>query len=239
MESINVFKGYGKVATNPKSNPLEDHQQNPNPHRRRRLIAISGLLLVTLLVGLALVALLLDSITESSESPPLSSNSAESTLKIVCNVTRYPDSCLASITTALNGSPEPDPESILKISMEVAGAEVARLATELKAMHSNSGESALSDCREQVEDAVSRLGESESAIGKGAKVTETKMKDAQTWIGGALTDLDTCLDGLEEVGSTVLDEVKMKMNKSNEYTSNALAIVANFQSILDKLHKPL
>ncbi|PON93634.1 Pectinesterase inhibitor domain containing protein [Trema orientale] len=231
MESINIFKGYGKVV-NPK-NDDHHHQQIPNPNpRTRRLFAISALLLLTLLIGLLIGALIHESTTEPPESPSLDSNSAESVVRAACNVTRYPDSCFASIITAagLNGSS--DPGSVLKVSVEVSVAELSKLTTQLKAM--NSGEAALRDCRELVEEALSRLGESERAV---ADATEAKMKDAQTWIGAAVTDLGTCLEGLEEVGSTaLLDEVKVKMNKSKEYTSNALAIVANFHAILDKLH---
>ena len=93
---------------------------------------------------------------------------------------------------------------------------------QLKAM--NSDESALRDCREQVDDAVSQLSESlrvMEVVGVGAgervsNVTVARMKDIWTWIGAALTDLDTCLDGLEEMGSTLIDEVKDKMNMKLE-----------------------
>lgn len=103
-------------------------------------------------------------------------------------------------------------------------------------------EAALRDCRGQVEDALSQLNDSVSAmeVGPGEKVlTEAKIRDVQTWISGAVTDQETCLDGLLETQSTALDEVKKKMQRSKEYTSNSLAIVANIQTILDNLHMPL
>lgn len=103
-------------------------------------------------------------------------------------------------------------------------------------------EAALSDCQGQIEEALSQLNDSVSAmeVGPGEKMlTEEKIRDVQTWISAAVTDQDTCLDGLEEMGSTVVDEVKKKMQRSKEYTSNALAIAANFNIILHNLHLSL
>lgn len=107
-------------------------------------------------------------------------------------------------------------------------------------------EAAIRDCRDQVEDALSRLNDSVSAtatateLGPGGEaLTEAKVKDIQTWISSAVTDQETCLDGLEEMGSAVFDQVKKKMKRSMEFTSNSLAIAANFKAILDQFHIPL
>lgn len=94
------------------------------------------------------------------------------------------------------------------------------------------------DCVGQLEDALSRLNDSVSAMGEKA-LSQAKVNDIQTWISSAVTDQETCLDGLEEMGSTAVDKVKSKMKRSMEYTSNSLAIVANFKAILDKFHIPL
>lgn len=233
MDSINFVKGYGKVTVNP--NNLENQTQNPS-HKRRRLIAISALLVVSLAIGLVIGALSHESATESPELPLLASNSANSTIRTICNFTRFPDACVSSMTAA-NNPPESDPKALLKLSVEVAIAETSKLSSALESM--NSGDAATRDCRDLVEEALSRLNDSAVAIavgpGKGDDLTAEKMKDLQTWIGTAATDEETCLDGLEETGSAVFDEVKAKMDKSKEYISNALAIVANFHAILDKL----
>lgn len=46
--------------------------------------------------------------------------------------------------------------------------------------------------------------------------------------------MQTCVDGLEEMGSTAVDEVKMRVQRSKEYMSNSLAILSNMDSILEK-----
>ncbi|KAM1340352.1 pectinesterase 1-like [Malus sylvestris] len=236
MESINHLKGYGKVNPETLENP-----EPPKPQKRiSSAVAISAVICLTLVITLAIAALIHESTTESSdESQPQSlSNSAESTIKTVCNVTRYPDSCFRSIS-ALNRSPNPDPEAIFKLSLEISAAEISRLLALFKTVNSDP---ATQDCVSQLEEAISRVNDSASAmrVDPGEKaLTGDKVKDIQTWISSAVTDQETCLDGLEEMGSTAVEAVKSEMNKSKEYSSNSLAIVANFKGILDKFNIPL
>ena len=90
---------------------------------------------------------------------------------------------------------------------------------------------------------MSRLNDSVVAmeVGPGGEkvLTKTKIRDLQTWISAAMTDQETCLDGLEETVSTAFDEVKTKMKKSQEYTSNCLAILANIHTLLHDFNTPL
>jgi pectinesterase inhibitor-like protein len=236
MDPINVFKGYGKVQY------LEDQSQhrNTNTNVTRKpfitTVAILAILLLTLTIGLMLGALIHEKETEPPESPSLSSNSAYM-LKAVCNVTRYPESCFSGISNLTSPKPT-DPEAIFKLSLRVSIAEL----TNFKTIVSNSNEAALRDCQSQIDDALGRLGDSVAAmeVGPGEKVlTEDKISDLQTWISAAMTDQETCLDGLEEMKSTALDEVKSKMQRSREYTSNCLAILANIHTLLQKLHMSL
>ncbi|XP_050376135.1 pectinesterase 1 [Argentina anserina] len=232
MDSINVLKGYGKV--NPEHNLEVQAQKIPHPPKRPIIstLVISAIVGLTLVIGLMLVALIHESTTES----PSLSTSAESTIKTVCNVTRYPEPCFTSISS-INSSPKPDLVSILKLSLQASISELSHLSSVLKTMNSDA---AIRDCRDQVDEALSQLNDSVSAMVMGEGLTEAKVKDVQTWISSAVTDQETCLDGLEEMGSTSVDDVKKRMKKSMEFTSNSLAIVANFRAILDKLsHIPL
>lgn len=66
-------------------------------------------------------------------------------------------------------------------------------------------------------------------------MTESKVNDMKTWISAAMTDQETCLDGLEEMQSAFKDEMKTAMEKSRELMSNSLAIIANMEMILNKV----
>lgn len=91
---------------------------------------------------------------------------------------------------------------------------------------------------------MSRLNDSVSAMSAvtdgAVTLTDEKINDIQTWVSAALTDQETCVDGLEEVGSSVrdVDEVKRMMKRSSEYISNSLAIVANLRTLLRQFHVP-
>jgi len=82
---------------------------------------------------------------------------------------------------------------------------------------------------------VSRLNDSVSVITNGAvTLTDGEVNDIQTWVSAALTDQQTCVDGLEEGGVSLecVEKVKKLMEKSNQYVSNSLAIVANIRNLL-------
>ncbi|KDP31232.1 hypothetical protein JCGZ_11608 [Jatropha curcas] len=235
MESINVLKGYGKVNSN-----LEN--QNPNHHHthtrtiRKTLLSISAILLLTLVLSLMLAALIHESNTESDDSPSLSSSNSADSIKTVCNVTRYPVSCFTSISS-LNASIKPDPQAIFNLSLQVSIKEVKNVSSLLRSLNDVNSQAAINDCLSQFDESMSLLNDSMSAmeVGTGEKaLTLKKISDIQTWISAAMTNQQTCLDGLEEMGSTVLDEVKVKMENSKEFLSNNLAILANMQNLLEK-----
>lgn len=93
-----------------------------------------------------------------------------------------------------------------------------------------------------MDDALSRLNDSLSAMEAapgGIALTDSKISDLQTWVSAAVTDQQTCLDGLEEMGSADAGKVKSMTKRSSEYTSNSLAIVANLRVLLEQFHVPL
>lgn len=99
---------------------------------------------------------------------------------------------------------------------------------------------ALRACETLLEDAVSRLGGcvSETEAGLGEKVlTEANIGNIQTWVSAAMADREMCLNGLEEMGSALLDEVRAKLERSNELMSNSLAIVAHLKDLREKFEK--
>ncbi|KAI4336014.1 hypothetical protein L6164_014593 [Bauhinia variegata] len=238
MESFKFLKGYGKVdGDHLEDQPLQ-HQQRRVSHKTLvATISIFGILFLTLIVGMMLGALITDSETESprTQTPSNSANSVDS-IKTVCNVTRFPASCVSTLSSSLNPSIPNDPEAIFKLSLQVSIAELSKLSSFFK----NTNGSALADCKDQIDDALSRLSDSVSAMEAGEKaLTDAKINDIQTWISAAVTDQESCLDGLEEMESNAIGEVKSKMKNCREYTSNSLAIIAHIRPLLDQFHMSL
>ncbi|KAL1810232.1 hypothetical protein ACET3Z_027222 [Daucus carota] len=67
--------------------------------------------------------------------------------------------------------------------------------------------------------------------GELAVLTRAEIRALNAWISAAMTDQETCLDGLEEMGSTVCDEVRAKVQVSRQCMSYSLAILASIQPV--------
>lgn len=267
MEPTKFFssKGYGRV-NNPSESQQESISYSANNHRRRRYIvlaAASFAIFLTVVIAVMVIALVYESATESPEEdeghPSKSSPSSSSisynpveSLKIVCSVTQHPDSCISSISSLNNNNnndPKADPVHFFNLSLAFSFNEVKNLSSLPKELIPKANdkriESALQDCSSLFENSVSQLNDSAALmkVSPGEKVfTDLKISNLQTWISAAMTDEETCFDGLDEIGggvSTVGDEVKMKVHKSQEYMSNSLAILNNIQSLLGKFGLPV
>ncbi|XP_022775588.1 pectinesterase 3-like [Durio zibethinus] len=224
MDSVYFFKGYDKVS----------HLENQNHHQRitqrpaSTAITISAVLLFTLVIGLTLAPLMLKPIKEPTDTDPI---------RTICNVTRYPESCFTALSS-LNASTKPDPETILSLSLQVAITHLSNLSSSFKSLNDLHFQPALKDCITLFDDALNRFNDSalvmKGGSGKELVLTKEKITDIQTWISAAMSDQDTCNDGLEEMGSTVAGKVKSQVQSCKESISNSLAIVANMQHLRQK-----
>ncbi|TKY73399.1 Pectinesterase 3 [Spatholobus suberectus] len=228
MDSLKMFKGYGKLEHD--QHHLEDQQyrNSPKPKSSKPFVAtlsILAILFLTFTLAFAIASLIHHTTAESQQLL----DSAES-IRVVCNVTRFPDACLAAIAPSRNAT---DPLAILALSLRASIHALRSLASAIGATEGR----AVADCRDQLDDGLSRLNDSLSAA---AALTDARVADVQTWVSAAATDQQTCLDGLEEVGDVAaLKEVKNLMKRSTEYTSNSLAIVANIHNLLRQFHMTL
>ncbi|CAH9121003.1 unnamed protein product [Cuscuta epithymum] len=236
------FKDYGVLV-----DPEEDQASftKLRAARKRRLAtAISvAAVFVTLIVGAVFVALIHHE-NHSHQSSPSSSLPVSSTstgfLSTVCAVTQHPHSCFDSMSP-FPSPPKPSPEHFLNVSLWISINELVNLTSLPKSLISKvndrGGQSALQDCESLFNNALSQLNESAALINadRGEIVlAPTEIGNMRTWISAGMTDEDTCTDGLEEMQSTVTDEVKAMVQRSNEYMSNTLAIVSNLQSLHEK-----
>ncbi|CAI9283928.1 unnamed protein product [Lactuca saligna] len=240
-ESVNFVKGYGKV------NPSDDETtavpcQSPSPKRRKTVAAVITLGLFAIIVGSIVGAAEVHHRRTKSPEPQSSSVKAVASIKAVCAVTQHPESCFTDVSTIDSGNFF-DPEVIFNLTLRLAINELTNISSLPKTLISKSHDlrtgSALRDCATLFDDALSQLSRSVEAmrvgpVGGEKLLTEEKVADMKTWISAAMTDQETCVDGLEEMGSTAVDEVKSRMQRSNEYMSNSLAILANIETILDQ-----
>ncbi|KAE8693931.1 Ribosomal protein S4 [Hibiscus syriacus] len=218
MASVNHFKGYDKIS--------QSHPKT-SPRRSSTTIIVSALLIFTLLTVLTLFVSMLEEPIKDNKHPADSVDS----IKTICNVTRYPESCFAALSS-LNASKNPDPEAFLDLSLRLAITHLSNLSSSFRSLNDLHSQPALKDCLTLFDEALTRLHDSVSAT--KAQFTKEKISDIQTWISAAMTDQDTCNYGLEEMGWTAGEEIKSQSRTFKESLSNSLAIVANLQKLVQK-----
>ncbi|CAN1238761.1 21 kDa protein, partial [Linum grandiflorum] len=93
--------------------------------------------------------------------------------------------------------------------------------------------SAVHDCLSSFGDAVDEIRGSLKQIRElgesGSSEFRFQMSNVQTWMSAALTDEETCTDGLEEVGEgEVKEAIGKRAEVAKKFTSNALALVNSY-----------
>lgn len=249
MGPVKFTKGYG-VIEDPAGDQLPLTPRR-SARKRRLAAAVSLLPFLTLIVGAVFVVLIRrssseDGISHPSTSSPVSSNPA-GFLSTVCAVTQHPDSCFDSMSPFAEATPKPDPEYFLNVSLRVSVTDLVNLTSLpnslISKVNDHGAQSALQDCDGLFADALSQLNESAALMNAGPDgrvvLTPAKIRSMHTWTSAAMTDVDTCLNGLDEMKSTVLSEVNARVQRTNEYMSNTLAILNNVQSLHEKFDGPM
>ncbi|XP_004303759.1 PREDICTED: pectinesterase 3 [Fragaria vesca subsp. vesca] len=242
MDSMTSFKGYGKV------DELEEQAFRRKTRKRFIIVIVSIIVLVAVIIGAVTGTVIHNRNSSSSPSPtePATQLTPSSSLKAVCDVTLYPNSCFSSISS-LKNSNTTDPEALFKLSLHVAIDEVSKLKdlpSKLKSKIGNDTKlnEAFKVCETLFDDAVDKLNDSLSSMEIGSSdklLSQTKINDLKTWITASMTDQDTCLDSLEELNSTLVQEFRDAMQNSTEYASNSLAIVAKILDLLSRMGIPV
>ncbi|KAF7843685.1 pectinesterase 3 [Senna tora] len=246
MDSIQSFKGYGKV------DEIEQQAYQKKTRKRFLILGVSIAILIAVIVA-AVVGTVIhkrnSSDSDSDTIPPTELTPAAS-LKAVCSVTQYPTSCLASISSLPNSNTT-DPELLFKLSLRVAVdalSNLSNLPSKLKAnVKDPRVQKAIDVCGVVFDDAVDRLNESISSLevaGDGGKIlSPSKIGDVETWLSAAITYQETCLDALEEINSTTASDTRRDlsnaMKNSTEFASNSLAIVTKILGLLSNFNMPI
>ncbi|GLU14162.1 hypothetical protein SLE2022_307480 [Rubroshorea leprosula] len=243
METINSFKGYGKV------DPLEEQAFRRKTRRRLIILVVSSILLSAVIIG-AIVGFVVHKRNNSTlPSVPTAELTPATSIKTVCSVTPYPSSCLSSISSVASSNTT-DPEVIFKLALRVVVDELTKVSVypqQLKGKITDTRvKAALDVCATVIDDALDRLNESVSTmeVGEGEKLLSTSKIDAlKTWLSASITDQETCFDALDELNGTehlaIHDELKTAMQNSTEFASNSLAIVTKILSLLADFNIPI
>lgn len=244
MDTMKSFKGYGKV------DELEEQAFRRKTRKRCIILIVSSIVLVAVIIGAVAGTLITKRNNDNdsdNNSVPSTPTSPSASLKAVCSVTQYPDSCFSSISSLEASNSTTDPEQLFQLSLKVAVNELSKLSSLPDELIAKSNDTkikhALADCKDLFEDAVDRLNDSISSMNvdgnKDDLLTVSKINDMKTWLSSTITDQETCLDGLREFNYTLVEHVKTLMNNSTVFASNSLAIVAKIMSLLADFNTPV
>ncbi|KNA25947.1 hypothetical protein SOVF_001630 [Spinacia oleracea] len=224
MDTIKSFKGYGKV------DETEEAAFQKKVKKRIIIISISAIILFAVIIATVAGVLL----TRDNGGDKPSSSSPSQSLKVVCSVTQYPDTCFSSLSPLTSNSTSINPTNLFSLSLQVAKHSVSDLRSILpKDTNDTVLAKGLKDCGELFDDSEDQLGESLLSLSNSNKKSDN---DLRTWLSAVLTNLESCVDGVSEINGTasLVEDLRLKMKNSTELVSNSLAIVSKIGTILGK-----
>ncbi|CAL0307909.1 unnamed protein product [Lupinus luteus] len=247
MDSIKSFKGYGKV------DELEQEAYQKKTRKRLIILIVSSVILLAVIVAAVTGTVIHKrntSSSSSSNSVPQTELAPAASLKAVCDVTQYPNSCFAAISSLPNSNTT-DPKLLFKLSLRVAIDELSKLSSFTPKLRDNAKsdqrlQKAIDVCGTVFEDALNQLNDSISSIGDsgaGKVLPSSEISDVETWLSAVMTNQETCIDAVRELNSTaargVLQELETITRNSTEFVSNSLAIVTRILGLLSKFNAPI
>ena len=181
------------------------------------------------------LAALLLTLAAAAASPANSAPSATDFIRKSCRATQYPSVCLQSLSSyGAGGSPPRSPRELARAALAVS-ADRARSASayvgRLCRGPGRGGAGPVRDCLDNLVDSVGHLRDAAQELGgnmgrAGSPGFKWHLSNVQTWCSAALTDENTCLDGLSRgVDDSTRAAIRGKVVEVAQVTSNALALV--------------
>ncbi|CAH8388904.1 unnamed protein product [Eruca vesicaria subsp. sativa] len=168
-------------------------------------------------------------------APPTTTNDLDF-IRTSCNATLYPDVCFTSLS-GYASAVQDNPARLAKLAIGVSLSRAKHTATYLsKLSRAAAASPAVHDCVSNVGDAVEQMHGSLQQLREmnhrrpGAPAFRFQMSNVQTWMSAALTDEETCTDGITEEmeeGETKT-AICERVADVKRFTSNALALVNTY-----------
>ncbi|XP_038696550.1 probable pectinesterase/pectinesterase inhibitor 12 [Tripterygium wilfordii] len=144
-----------------------------------------------------------------------------------CKTTPYPESCLESLKLSININISPNILNLLLQTLQTAISEAGKLTH----LFSNAGNSnniveeqrgTIQDCQELHQITLSSLRKSESKIKAGGSKS---LADARTYLSAALTNKNTCWEGLDSASGPMKPVLLNSMTNTYKHVSNSLSML--------------
>ncbi|AES68614.1 putative pectinesterase [Medicago truncatula] len=233
---MSFFKSYGKV---------DEHDQmmlEAKRKTRKRITIISLSSIIFIGVVIAAVLGVVNSKNDDDNNNNASQNSVTNSMKAVCDVTLYKDSCYNSLSSIVGSGKEVQPEELFKLSINVALTHVSKAVEYFnehgvfkKLIENSRTNEALKNCRVLLDLAIDHLNNTLTASRENSSLHQV-FDDLQTWLSAAGTYQQTCIEGFEDTKEQLKTSVTSYLKNSTEYTSNSLAIITYINKAINTLN---
>ncbi|OWM72627.1 putative pectinesterase/pectinesterase inhibitor 24 [Punica granatum] len=200
--------------------------------RRIITIALSSVVLAVVIVA-AVVGTQSHRAGSKKDGVGSDPSSLSTSVKAVCDVTLYKESCYNSMSQKVKPNQFVQPHDLFKLSVMVAMDELSKasehISGQMKAMNDSAAAAAVDSCGELLDLAMDHLNGSYMS---GLDASD----DLRTWLSTARTCLETCIDGFDELALGPLKgTVKGYLKTPQELTSNSLAIITWISNIMGSI----
>nr|XP_023874715.1 probable pectinesterase/pectinesterase inhibitor 12 isoform X1 [Quercus suber] len=171
--------------------------------------------------------------SSSSSATSLQYSQSLSSIKSICKTTPYPDVCFDSLKLSIGISININPNIITYLlqTLKSAISESENLSNLFldAGRHSNIIEKqrgTLQDCKEVHQITLSALQRSVSRI-HDAPNNKQKLADARAYLSAALTNKNTCLEGLDSASGPLKPNLLNSIHDTYKHVSNSLSILSS------------
>lgn len=212
------------------------YNDDDSSKKRLVILGISSILLVAAVVGAVAYGFSHKNVESSSpaSATPTPVTASAKAVQALCQHTDYKETCEESLSKAKNTS---NPKELVKVAFQATVDnlnEVIKNSSLLKSAAKDPRTSqALETCKYVLNTSIDDFRRSFDKVETFdiSKVDEY-MADLKTWLSGAITFQETCLDAFENTTGDTGEKMKKLMKTAVELSSNALAIVTDFSEIV-------
>ncbi|KAI3918313.1 hypothetical protein MKX01_041633 [Papaver californicum] len=198
---------------------------------------------ISILVSLLLFLFANVETCSASKKNPNTITNTTKFIKASCSLTTYPKLCIKSLSVYSNKiKTNYTVLTYMALSVSLTKAEktlktVTKIARQRDIKPSDA--MAIKDCVENIGDSIDELRDSLNEMNNLNQTDfDFKLSNLKTWVSAALTDDDTCMEGLgeEDVKGDARIIIRKNVVKTAQLTSNALAIVNGLRYKLKRSH---
>ncbi|GER52157.1 plant invertase/pectin methylesterase inhibitor [Striga asiatica] len=201
-------------------------------------VAVIGLcaILVVAAAATAAIFLIRDKHENEQNVHENINQSQKAAIQDLCQTTHYQQTCVSTLTKASNAS---DPKALIEAGFQTAIQELKRVISQTTPLQEAAKDprtaGAYKTCSKLLDDSIYDLQQTVNRFGALFDTTDDfrlLIDDIKTWLTGALTYQDTCMDCFEGINGEASKNMEKLLKISRELTINGLAIANELTEFL-------